>query len=273
MMVANTSKAFNIDDMSRVAYISPYHFIRVFHSVTGVAPCKFLWALKLHAAKELLFASTMPIVDISMEVGYNSLGTFTRRFTQLVGLPPHRFRRLATTADSSMFEDRARDPNTSSQPRRTISGHVRTPIGFRGVAVVACFPTGLSQGTPLQYAWTDDNFNFRMAYPNASSFYLRAFGVPEANSGRCWFTDDRILRSCETAPYPVRQGCSPENEVAPEMVLRPRLVTDPPILVSLATLLPDFQKYPFGARRRPVSAVPVLHPGNAIYQAPNGFMA
>ncbi len=86
MMVADTSKAFNIDDMSRVAYISPYHFIRVFHSVTGVAPCKFLWALKLHAAKELLFASTMPIVDISMEVGYNSLGTFTRRFTQLVGL-------------------------------------------------------------------------------------------------------------------------------------------------------------------------------------------
>lgn len=273
MMVSNTSKAFNIDDMARVAYISPYHFIRVFHSVTGVAPCKFLWALKLHVAKELLLASSMPIVDISMEVGYNSLGTFTRRFAKLVGLSPHRFRRLATTTDASMFEDYARDRKAYPLPRHTIGGHVEVPNGFEGVVVVACFPTGLAQGAPLQYAWTDDKFFFRMAYPAASSFYLRAFGVSEAKNRRSWFTDDKILRSCETAPYSVRQDGPPEMEVVPEIVLRSMQVTDAPILISLATLVHDFEKYPFGTRPRPVSAAHPVRPGSAAYPAPDEMMA
>src|SRR5215211_3612838 len=81
-------------DMASIAYLSPFHFNRVFRQMTGVSPCRFLPALRLDAAKRLLSDSEMRIIDICFAVGYNSLGSFTTQFTQLVGLSPGRYRRL-----------------------------------------------------------------------------------------------------------------------------------------------------------------------------------
>lgn len=85
----------SLHDMSRVAYISPFHFNRVFHEITGLPPAKFVSAMRLEEAKRLLLNTHLSITDICYEVGYNSLGTFTRRFTELVGLGPREFRYLA----------------------------------------------------------------------------------------------------------------------------------------------------------------------------------
>src|SRR5215813_11450849 len=85
----------SLHDMSRVAYISTFHFNRVFHQITGLPPAKFINAMRLDEAKRLLLNSNRSITDISFEVGYNSLSTFTRRFTQRVGLGPREFRYLA----------------------------------------------------------------------------------------------------------------------------------------------------------------------------------
>src|SRR3712207_4455725 len=85
----------SLRDMSRVAYLSPFHFNRVFHEVTGLPPAKFISAMRLDEAKRLLLNTPLSITDICYEVGYNSLGTFTRRFTQRVGLGPREFRYLA----------------------------------------------------------------------------------------------------------------------------------------------------------------------------------
>src|ERR1043166_2566527 len=74
----------SLHDMSRVAYLSAFHFNRVFHQITGLPPAKFIQAMRLDEAKRLLLNTQLSITDISFEVGYNSLSTFTRRFTQRV---------------------------------------------------------------------------------------------------------------------------------------------------------------------------------------------
>src|SRR5678816_1729202 len=79
---------FSLHDMSRVAYLSEFHFNRVFHQITGLPPAKFISAMRLDEAKRLLLNTHLSITDICFEVGYNSLSTFTRRFTQQVGLGP-----------------------------------------------------------------------------------------------------------------------------------------------------------------------------------------
>src|SRR5829696_4216702 len=68
----------SLRDMSRVAYISPFHFNRVFHEITGLPPAKFISAMRLDRAKRLLLNTHLSITEICYEVGYNSLGTFTR---------------------------------------------------------------------------------------------------------------------------------------------------------------------------------------------------
>src|SRR5262245_6282381 len=74
---------------------SPFHFSRVFRRVSGVPPCHFLSAVSMEAAKPLLADSALSVTNVCFEVGYSSRGTFTRRFTELVGLSPRDFRRLA----------------------------------------------------------------------------------------------------------------------------------------------------------------------------------
>src|SRR4026208_397818 len=94
----------SLHDMSRVAYLSTFHFNRVFHQITGLPPAKFISALRLDQAKRLLLNTDRSITDISFEVGYNSLSTFTRRFTQRVGLGPREFRYLAERITPSSVE-------------------------------------------------------------------------------------------------------------------------------------------------------------------------
>src|SRR5436190_3206023 len=78
----------SLEDMADIACLSPYYFNRVFHQVIGIPPGEFLATLRLESAKHLLLTTSLSITDICFEVGYAGLGSFTTRFTQLVGVPP-----------------------------------------------------------------------------------------------------------------------------------------------------------------------------------------
>jgi len=84
-----------LDDLADVAFMSRYHFNRVFTKIAGVSPCRFLAAIRMQEAKRLLLKTHRSVTDISLDVGYNSLGTFTRIFADFVGFAPVRFRQLA----------------------------------------------------------------------------------------------------------------------------------------------------------------------------------
>src|SRR6185436_14165991 len=86
----------SIEEIAERAGVSPFCFLRSFRRWTGVTPALFLSALRLEEAKRLLLTTERSVTDICFDVGYNSLGTFTTRFTQLVGLSPARLRRLGS---------------------------------------------------------------------------------------------------------------------------------------------------------------------------------
>lgn len=256
-MRSDLNRTLSIRQMSRIAYISPYHFIRVFHYVTGVSPWKFHWMLKLHAAKNMLLSTRQSIIDISMEVGYKSHGTFARRFSELVGLPPNRFRRLSCTMDARELEFYSQTRRISQQPRSALSGKVNVPADFKGSVVVACFPTSLPQGRPLQFSWANQDYYFSVPQPAAHEYFVHAFALPSSGSIRSWLTDERILRNRDRCFLAGQSQADSEDRFL-EVCLRSKEITDPPILLALGTLAlnpfldadcePEYRYDPFHAQ-------------------------
>src|ERR1700735_4494171 len=77
-MRLNQSDPLDLTKLAKIALMSRYHFLRVFEEVTGVSPLRFLASLRIELAKRLLIETSLPITTICFDVGYNSIGSFTR---------------------------------------------------------------------------------------------------------------------------------------------------------------------------------------------------
>jgi len=88
IMHAHLHEPLSLDDLASAACLRPFHFNRVFRRLIGIPPGEFLSALRLQAARQLLLATSLSVTEICFEVGYSSIGSFTSRFTYMVGLPP-----------------------------------------------------------------------------------------------------------------------------------------------------------------------------------------
>ena len=84
-----------VGDLSAHLAYSPSHLTRVFTSVVGTSPMDYLAAWRLHEAKHLLISHRLGVAETCHEVGYSSVGTFSRRFLRDVGIAPGALRRLA----------------------------------------------------------------------------------------------------------------------------------------------------------------------------------
>lgn len=209
------------------AISSPFHFARLFRQIAGVPPGHFLTAVRMQAAKQLLADTRLSVTNVCLEVGYTSIGTFTRRFTELVGVGPRAFRRLA--AASLAVEDGVRRlPGASAAARgRTVRGNIHGPCD-KPIAV-GLFPTAVAQGRPVRCCIV------RQAGP----FEIR--GVPD---GRFYVMAAALDCSGRLAQEPEFRGASIEPvEVSPDRVdpqvditLRPPNATDPPIVVCIPVL-------------------------------------
>ena len=94
-MRTHLGEQITVDDLARSAMFSRFHFTRIFRRVTGVPPGRFLLRKRLERAKFLLESTSMNVVEVSVEVGYSSVGTFSTRFNRCVGMPPTTYRRRA----------------------------------------------------------------------------------------------------------------------------------------------------------------------------------
>ena len=93
-MRSRIDEPLSLQSMARIGFASRFHFNRTFRQITGIPPSQFLYALRLDAARRLLTETQRKIIDICYDVGYNSVGTFTRRFTDALGVSPSTFREL-----------------------------------------------------------------------------------------------------------------------------------------------------------------------------------
>ena len=79
--------------LARIAEVSHAHFIRTFRATFGETPHRYLQRRRVERAMFLLRSTDSRITDICLDVGFNSLGTFSRTFQVIVGESPTAFRR------------------------------------------------------------------------------------------------------------------------------------------------------------------------------------
>ena len=95
---ANYREPIDVDDMARVACLSRAHFSREFRRAYGESPYSYLMTRRIERAMALLRRGDLSVTEVCFEVGCSSLGTFSTRFTELVGMPPSAYRREAAGA-------------------------------------------------------------------------------------------------------------------------------------------------------------------------------
>src|SRR5438067_178861 len=93
-MKAHLEQPLELNQLAEIAIISKFHLVRIFDEITGTTPLHFLSCLRIQRAKEILLSSDRSITDICLEVGYTSLGSFSKTFNFLVGLSPQQFRAM-----------------------------------------------------------------------------------------------------------------------------------------------------------------------------------
>lgn len=232
-------EALTLEDLAEVAIISPFYFDRIFRQITGIPPCQFLSALRMEAAKRLLLTSSLSVTDVCFEVGYNSLGTFTTRFTQLVGLPPSRLRRLANEIDMECPDWLCEMGELCAQPPpkgASITCHIEIPDGFSGMAFVGLFPASIPQSKPLGCSLMTSTGSFRMPVVADGSYYILASAFPLSEDPMKYLLPDlEGLLVGASAEAIVINNNQPSCEA--DIVLRPAQLMDPPILISLPFLI------------------------------------
>ncbi len=234
-MRQNLDRSFPLERIAKSAMCSPFHFNRVFRQMLGVTPTHFLSALRLQAAKKLLLTTSLSVIDICFEAGYNSLGSFTTRFTQLVGVPPNRLRKLAgrTRAIGELVN---KDSLIQShESLASVYGTVTSPDAFDGPVFIGLFKEAMPQGAPAACTIADGCGNFSLSAVDEGEYFLFAAGLPWSEPAVSYLMSENILRaSSGRTPLTILAG-SPARRV--DLVLRSESLTDPPILIALPLLL------------------------------------
>jgi len=234
----------SLRDMSRVAYLSTFHFNRVFHQITGLPPAKFISAMRLDEAKRLLLNTNLSITDICFEVGYNSLSTFTRRFTQRVGLGPREFRYLAERMTAGSVESLCAH-YAELAGRATlypsVEGFVQASKPNGGPIFVGLFRVHIPQSRPVGGALITSPGAFRIGPVPDGTYHLLAAALPRPSDTLSYLLPDSSSLSVGTASSPVIVRQSRADGVF-TISLRPMALTDPPLLISLPFLLADTMK-------------------------------
>jgi AraC-like DNA-binding protein len=88
----------DVEALARGAHMSAGHLSRQFKLAYGESPYAYLMTRRIERAMALLRQGDLSVTDVCFAVGCSSLGTFSTRFTELVGVPPSAYRRRATVA-------------------------------------------------------------------------------------------------------------------------------------------------------------------------------
>jgi AraC family transcriptional regulator len=235
------SEPLSLADIAKSAILSRFHFSRVFREATGISPGRFLSAVRIYEAKRMLVSTPLSVTDISLAVGYNSLGSFTNRFTDSVGLSPTKFRR--------MWRSGLREvpvPALGPSVRHgAVAGSVGLPAGYAMARVyLGAFTTPVIQCQPPSWSIVEATPGrpapFRLAGVPPGEWFVRAVGVADSADPEPW-TRRTLLVGGQNSIM-VTAGADRQADI----VLRPRCPTDLPILFAVPNLEPGDIRYAAG---------------------------
>lgn len=88
------ARPLDVPEMARRALMSPAHFSRRFRAAYGETPYSYLMTRRIERAQDLLRQGELSVTEVCLAVGATSLGSFSSRFTEIVGMTPSAFRAL-----------------------------------------------------------------------------------------------------------------------------------------------------------------------------------
>jgi len=235
-MTETLDSPISLEALSRRSWVSTSHLDHVFRQFTGSSPRKFMGALRLQKAKRLLLTTRSKVIDTCLEVGFSSVGTFSHRFAELVGVPPLQLRKLAKCRFLEHI-DGLKSPVATLQkdPQNGVSGELVGPASFYGPIFIGLFTTPIPQGHPAACVAMRQPGVF--AIPNVPDGEYYGFGVafPVSDNPLTYFDNDAALRAFSNPKViRVEQGrCVADLSFE----LRPPDLTDPPILIAIPALL------------------------------------
>jgi AraC-like DNA-binding protein len=92
----------DVEALARGVHMSAGHLSRQFRLAYGESPYAYLMTRRIERAMALLRRGGLSVTEVCFEVGCSSLGTFSTRFTELVGVPPSVFREQGARATAGM---------------------------------------------------------------------------------------------------------------------------------------------------------------------------
>ncbi|MEJ1920790.1 helix-turn-helix transcriptional regulator [Microbacterium sp. KHB019] len=86
------ARPLNVEDLARGVHMSAGHLSREFRRIYGEPPYSYLMTRRIERAMTLLRRGDLSVTEICFAVGFSSLGTFSTRFSELVGVSPSAYR-------------------------------------------------------------------------------------------------------------------------------------------------------------------------------------
>lgn len=113
----------DVEALASGVHMSAGHLSREFRRAYGESPYSYLMTRRIERAMALLRRGDVSVTEVCFAVGCSSLGTFSTRFTELVGVPPSTYRRRAANALAGM------PPCVAKQVTRPIRNREASAVG------------------------------------------------------------------------------------------------------------------------------------------------
>ncbi len=237
----------SLAELADLACLSPYHFNRVFRQITGLPPFHFVTALRMDAAKRLLLTTTLSVTDVCLEVGYQSLGSFTTHFSRFVGLSPSRFRALCPDSILRPLKLVRAQPYSSivpepAPPWEGVSGRVILQENFSGPVFVGLFTTAIPRQRPVACSLLTEPGRYHIPHIPDGQYFVFAAAFEWSRDPLSYLLHSEHNLRVGATRYPVRV-INGRSDMPADCVLRPPQLIDPPILITLPLLLSERREY------------------------------
>ncbi len=224
----------SLSDIAKSAILSRFHFCRVFTEATGVSPGRYLSAVRIYQAKRLLVSTSLSVTEISVAIGYNSLGSFTNRFTDSVGASPTRFRRMWDEGNHADLDPASAEPAPASSSG-TVTGLVDLPSDYTAARVyLGAFETPIIQRRPPSWTIIDtmsaSPASYRLPNIPPGEWFISAVAESDSADPEPWTRRSLLVGG----PGSVTVTAGAVSEV--NITLRPRRLIDLPILFAVPDL-------------------------------------
>ncbi|GAA0372458.1 helix-turn-helix transcriptional regulator [Bacillus horti] len=241
----NIYEPLSLSDLAKYAGYSPFHFTRIFKEKMGLPPSYYVSSVRLQKAKDLLLQTNLTVRDVAMEVGQQSLGTFTSKFSERVGVTPAQFRHSTIQVTEHLKSLQSLD--TWDEPvlqiggsTSTIIGHVEATTPFEGLVLIGLFPKPIPEGIPLNgtlISFTSKHNEFKLSGIKPGTYYLMATSVSWSMGPMDVLLPSQTLRTRSKEPIYIT-GNEPSSYQ--RVKLHEPHPDDPPILISLPLLMNTF---------------------------------